>query len=854
MSGLLAVLLMDHAVKKAFDAAQDAIKQFLTLSTAVIGGVVTFSGSGTRAILDFKAAGPAVPISMILLLVSIAAGLFALMNVIGTLSKDQKPDLYKPSIRWFAGAQIVLFFVAICVLVSAPSWDWGGVGRVAKTEARTPVEVGAPVLERTEPPREGAGPGRVTYRLALDVKEGASRTGPGVLELTLVREAAILPAELRAALPGLGATEAMLGKAHVAELDEVHAAAQEDFRRQLAEANARLVAELAQAETRLDGADVASALHDQTCALVLQANAIHSNTTLAAPAAFAACHSGQGADAIAASREVDAAIAASTPGLARQSYDMAKTLPATDMAIHDLARRLSERRTGRWAARVRQYQKRLASFDKVPDGALVSLAEFEARCKKDTQDTGGVSLLADWLDDLARDVLRSATAITAACRPAMGATPKVGTLAAIVLALTPLVNEHNCPGGASSAASGEAAGMALPGCGGRVAAADLQVSPSCIAALWLHGKPSGAGPSLPSSDFDEYVKRGRDGTCTLSAIARSGDRDAAETASVQAVEADDTRSVLVQAGFNAIVRAALSKHPAPLPAVVDGLGEQIVAVELIGDHTRIRFAGPLDAAERQAGVAVALDARPTRSRLASDPALGRTWINVDDLTFLTDAQMGPAPSRPVAVVIRDGSRWTTRALVVGVASYGEPAQSKVPGYLKLASAVTLPVAAWRTATIEVEPAAAADRQLWMRLDRMASEGLRAAPCVPPPEPPTDSGSVVGRCAGPLQSVSAPTDSWHTMSWRWDLAPSACSGDPASCVSNGPTRVRANVSAPVWWRGVLAVTCWHPDPTDVRSKASASERRSDCQAGMVGLPGGRPDLSSLAYGRTALPPG
>lgn len=51
---------MDERVKKAFDAAQDTIKQLITIATAIIGAVVTFSGSGGSTIIDFKAAGAAV--------------------------------------------------------------------------------------------------------------------------------------------------------------------------------------------------------------------------------------------------------------------------------------------------------------------------------------------------------------------------------------------------------------------------------------------------------------------------------------------------------------------------------------------------------------------------------------------------------------------------------------------------------------------------------------------------------------------------------------------------------------------------------------------------------------------------
>ena len=116
---------MNPAVKKAFDAAQDAIKQLLTLSTAIVGAVVTFSGSGSTGILDFKAAGWPIPFSIVWMLLSMMFGFFALLNIIGSLSTDAAPTPYKGVIRFFAGGQILFFFAAIVTLgVFAPHWNW----------------------------------------------------------------------------------------------------------------------------------------------------------------------------------------------------------------------------------------------------------------------------------------------------------------------------------------------------------------------------------------------------------------------------------------------------------------------------------------------------------------------------------------------------------------------------------------------------------------------------------------------------------------------------------------------------------------------------------------------------------
>lgn len=114
---------MEERIKKAFDAIQDIIKQLITLSVAIIGAIVTFSGSGKGAIIDFKAAGPSVPVAVFILLLSIAAGFLAIMNLIGALAKDMYPSPYKPSITFFAGLQIVFFGTGILVLaLFAPRW------------------------------------------------------------------------------------------------------------------------------------------------------------------------------------------------------------------------------------------------------------------------------------------------------------------------------------------------------------------------------------------------------------------------------------------------------------------------------------------------------------------------------------------------------------------------------------------------------------------------------------------------------------------------------------------------------------------------------------------------------------
>jgi hypothetical protein len=91
-------------------------KQLITLAVAIIGAVVTFSGTGTGAVIDFKAAGPSVPVALVILLLSIASGFIAFMSLVGALAKDTAPSPYKGSITFFAGLQIIFFGTGVLVL------------------------------------------------------------------------------------------------------------------------------------------------------------------------------------------------------------------------------------------------------------------------------------------------------------------------------------------------------------------------------------------------------------------------------------------------------------------------------------------------------------------------------------------------------------------------------------------------------------------------------------------------------------------------------------------------------------------------------------------------------------------
>jgi hypothetical protein len=98
--------------EKAFEFAQETIKQILTLSTGIIALTVTFLKDvlpkGTDTSLLEWAWGT--------YLGSILFGLIALMTLTGTLG-DSSGDINRGGVRAVAGAQIVLFFVALLLTI-----------------------------------------------------------------------------------------------------------------------------------------------------------------------------------------------------------------------------------------------------------------------------------------------------------------------------------------------------------------------------------------------------------------------------------------------------------------------------------------------------------------------------------------------------------------------------------------------------------------------------------------------------------------------------------------------------------------------------------------------------------------
>jgi hypothetical protein len=112
VSWLLADLLMDDRRGKAFDFAQEATKQVVTLATAIIALTVTFvndiAGEGAVIELLYVAWG--------FYLVSVACGLATLLMLAGNLERPHQgdtPSIYAPNTKGAARVQIATFVVAL---------------------------------------------------------------------------------------------------------------------------------------------------------------------------------------------------------------------------------------------------------------------------------------------------------------------------------------------------------------------------------------------------------------------------------------------------------------------------------------------------------------------------------------------------------------------------------------------------------------------------------------------------------------------------------------------------------------------------------------------------------------------
>ena len=124
-------MALDDAGQKAFDFAQDAAKQIIALSTGILTLTITFfkdfAAGGSETARDVMIA------AWILFVLSVLLGIAQLLALTGQL-KLSDPTVYAANVRVLAGAQQVVFIVAIIVAVWA-----GAIALNAEPEPVTPA-------------------------------------------------------------------------------------------------------------------------------------------------------------------------------------------------------------------------------------------------------------------------------------------------------------------------------------------------------------------------------------------------------------------------------------------------------------------------------------------------------------------------------------------------------------------------------------------------------------------------------------------------------------------------------------------------------------------------------------------
>jgi hypothetical protein len=107
---------MDDRTQKAFDFAQECVKQLITLATGLIGLAITFSKdvvgtvpAQTRSIAVW---------SWGVLLASVLCGLWALLALTGTLGASRvDPSIRASNVTFPAALQVVLFVIGLSLTV-----------------------------------------------------------------------------------------------------------------------------------------------------------------------------------------------------------------------------------------------------------------------------------------------------------------------------------------------------------------------------------------------------------------------------------------------------------------------------------------------------------------------------------------------------------------------------------------------------------------------------------------------------------------------------------------------------------------------------------------------------------------
>jgi hypothetical protein len=99
------------ATDKSFSFAQDAVKQLITLSTAIVTVTVTVSTNFLKT--HISGSTTLLVVAWIAFLMSIICGVFALLSMSGTLATSSKPNIYASNIRLFALLQLAAFVAGL---------------------------------------------------------------------------------------------------------------------------------------------------------------------------------------------------------------------------------------------------------------------------------------------------------------------------------------------------------------------------------------------------------------------------------------------------------------------------------------------------------------------------------------------------------------------------------------------------------------------------------------------------------------------------------------------------------------------------------------------------------------------
>jgi hypothetical protein len=106
----------DHTTK-AFEFAQDLTKLLMTLATGIVTITITFLTDVSPKAP--AAAHTAIQIAWVLYVLSIPAGIFALMGMTASLADTKTaPLITDSSITWPARVQFLLFFLALVATIT----------------------------------------------------------------------------------------------------------------------------------------------------------------------------------------------------------------------------------------------------------------------------------------------------------------------------------------------------------------------------------------------------------------------------------------------------------------------------------------------------------------------------------------------------------------------------------------------------------------------------------------------------------------------------------------------------------------------------------------------------------------